>query len=321
MTRRPRSGHSFAARSSGAWSADRLDHALAAAAAGRAPRPRARSSPSRRRARQRVRGADMRAQSRARTARREMRDHARAGVRGELGQQRAEEADADDRDGLARLDVAARAKMFIAQPSGSPGNGVPVERVAAASPPARPARRRTRRTRGTRGTATRSPTATRCTPSPTAATRPQPSWPGAPGALGYVNHGRPSHSGRFEPHTPQPSTRIAHLVRAGLRIGRSLRPRIRRGASITAAHASAIAQQRASETLARCRCSTQPAVRSALDARRAAPTRGRQPVARRERARVRDVVALVAGAPVLERDAAGALPRSSLDQRRAARAG
>ena len=105
------------------------------------------------------------------------------------------------------------AKTFIAQPSGSPGNGAPsssggsgTTRVAAATSYSAKARVGEQRD----ATPTRPRRRHRRIP-------PQPSCPGAPGASGYANHGRPPTRGRFDAQTPQPSTRTQHLP--GRRLG------------------------------------------------------------------------------------------------------
>ena len=112
------------------------------------------------------------------------RDDARTGVRGQLRQQRAEEADADDRDRLAGLDAAAAEDVDRA------AERLARHRHAVAAPPAA----RTTdvglgdvvlgvRAIGQRGHAVADARG-RSTPAPTATTRPQPSCPGAPGGCG-----------------------------------------------------------------------------------------------------------------------------------------
>src|SRR5215211_5269872 len=107
---------------------------------------------------------------------------------------------------VSDLLIWLRRKMFIAQPIGSPGKGCSlrpsgiftadddsqtsysayalVERIA-----------------------TRSFFWKSVTSRPISFTRPHASCPNAPGDIGYLNHGLPSHGGRFDAHTPQPSIR------------------------------------------------------------------------------------------------------------------
>ena len=68
---------------------------------------------------------------------------ARAGADAELHEQQAQEARSDDRDACHRRGSRCAAKTFIAQPSGSPGNGSPSSSGGSAIADARVDRRRT----------------------------------------------------------------------------------------------------------------------------------------------------------------------------------
>ena len=105
MTSRPRSPVSSPARSSGHCSADRLDHALAPAPAGELPHLLEDAPVVVHH--DRLRGAAVARATSSANGRREIAMTRAPACGGELRQQRAEEADADDGDGLPGLDAAA----------------------------------------------------------------------------------------------------------------------------------------------------------------------------------------------------------------------
>ena len=133
-------------------------------------------------------------------------DHPRPGVRGEAGEEGAQEADPDDRHRLPRLDLAAAedvhgAAQRLARERLSrqrrPGGG-----------PRRPRRpRRTRRSSCRRARPRGRPAPAPPRPSPSASTTPHPSCPSAPGSVGNCIHSGPAHGVRLEAQTPHPSRR------------------------------------------------------------------------------------------------------------------
>src|SRR6185312_9559794 len=126
------------------------------------------------------------------------------------------------------------------------------------------------------------------TPSPTASTVPHPSWPGAPGLSGYENHGRPSHTGRLEPQTPQPSRRTRTSPAAGARISMRSMARAWGWRNLTARHSTASSDD------AGILMTALPGIRLPPPS----PAAGRHPAGcRGELAAVADVVTLVAAAP------------------------
>ena len=179
-----------------------------------------------------------------------------------------------------------RAATLNPQPSASPGEVHAAQLGRQHDEPRRRARERCRRTPPRRGRRPRSPTRTppasrtsRTVPQRLVARR-------ARRRSGYSNHGRPSHTGRLEPHTPQPSatpTGPGPAQGPPARRATTLEPP--RAHDALAARPDLIERspQPAVETPAR---GSQPCSRSRPSA---TPTCGRQPVARRKRAGVGDV--------------------------------
>src|SRR3978361_678604 len=123
--------------------------------------------------------------------------------------------------------------IFIAHPSGSPGNGRPAHPSGSGTMHALSARSYSAKLLY-ESDATRSPTEKSLTSEPKVSTMPKASWPNAPGGCGKCIQSGPDQGIRFEAQTPQPCSRKRTCVGPGMGRG-TVSIRMRPAPVITAA--------------------------------------------------------------------------------------